>query len=183
MCCVQRKHATIQWHYGPKRLLLTHWGQVMHICISKLNVIGSDNGLSPGRCQAIIWTNVEILLIVPLETNFCGILIKIHTFSFKKMYWKMLYWKWRPFCLNFNVLSLVMLNSFHEKNEHFPQFLNIELVQAMVIFPYGRQWMAHISCIAITMDDLVMQEARVSAAMVLTCYPRIFWFQHQKILI
>ena len=29
-----------------------------HICISKLNTVGSDNGLSPGRHQAIILTNV-----------------------------------------------------------------------------------------------------------------------------
>ena len=37
--------------------------------------IGSDNGLSPGRRQAIIWTNVGILLIEPLGTNFSEILI------------------------------------------------------------------------------------------------------------
>ena len=42
---------------------LTHWGQVTHICVRKLNIIGSDNGLSPGRRQAIIWTNAGILLI------------------------------------------------------------------------------------------------------------------------
>ena len=30
-----------------------------HICISKLTIIGSYNGLSPGRRQAIIWTNVN----------------------------------------------------------------------------------------------------------------------------
>ena len=42
---------------------LTHWGRLMHICVSKLNIIGSDNGLSPGRRQAIIWTNAGILLI------------------------------------------------------------------------------------------------------------------------
>ena len=41
-------------------------GRVTHICVSKLNIIGSDNGLSPGRRQAIIWTNVWILLIGPL---------------------------------------------------------------------------------------------------------------------
>ena len=29
----------------------------------------SDNGLSPGRCQAIIWTNAGIFLIQPLGTN------------------------------------------------------------------------------------------------------------------
>ena len=38
-------------------LLLTHWGRVTHICVSKLTIIGSDNGLSPDRRQAIIWTN------------------------------------------------------------------------------------------------------------------------------
>ena len=32
----------------------THWGQVTHICVSKLAFIGSDNGLLPGRRQAII---------------------------------------------------------------------------------------------------------------------------------
>ena len=33
---------------------LTHWGRVTHIRIGKLTIIGSDNGLSPGRHQAII---------------------------------------------------------------------------------------------------------------------------------
>ena len=56
---------------------LTHWGRVTHICVSKLNIIGSDNGLSPGRRQAIIWTNDGILLIAPLGTNFSEILIEI----------------------------------------------------------------------------------------------------------
>ena len=37
----------------PIVLGLTHWGQVTHICVSKLTVIGSDNGLLPGRHQAI----------------------------------------------------------------------------------------------------------------------------------
>ena len=37
-------------------------------------IIGSDNGLSPGRHQAIIWTNTGILLIRPLGTNFSEIL-------------------------------------------------------------------------------------------------------------
>ena len=41
---------------------LTHWGRVMHICISNLTIIGSDNGLTPGWRQAIIWTNAGILL-------------------------------------------------------------------------------------------------------------------------
>ena len=33
---------------------LTHWGRVTHICVSEIIIIGSDNGLSPGRHQAII---------------------------------------------------------------------------------------------------------------------------------
>ena len=78
-------------------VLLTHWGRVTPICVSKLTIIASDNGLSPGRRQAIIWTIAGILLIGPLGTNFNEILIEIHTFSFKKMHLKMSSAKWRPF--------------------------------------------------------------------------------------
>ena len=76
-----------------------------HICVSKLTIIGSDNGLSPGRRQAIIWTNGEILLIGPLGTNFSEISIKIQTFSFKKMRLRMSSGKRRPFYLSLNVLK------------------------------------------------------------------------------
>ena len=62
----------------------THWGGVTHICIGKLTIIGSDNGLSPGLRQAIIWTNAEILLTGPLGTDFSEILTRIDTFSLKK---------------------------------------------------------------------------------------------------
>ena len=71
----------------------------------KLTSIGSDNGLSPGLHQAIIWTNAGILLTWPLGTNVGEILIQIHTFSFKKMHLKMSSGKWRPFCLGLNVLK------------------------------------------------------------------------------
>ena len=80
----------------------------MHICVGKLTNIGSDNDLSPGRRQAIIWTNAGILLIGPLWTNFSELLIVIHTFSFNKMHLKMSSAKWRPFCLGLNVLSTVL---------------------------------------------------------------------------
>ena len=46
-----------------------------HICVGKLTIIGPDNGLSPGRRQAIIWTNAGILLIGPLGTNFSEMII------------------------------------------------------------------------------------------------------------
>ena len=85
--------------------ILTHWGRVTHICVSDLTIIGSDNGLSPGRRQAIIKTNAGILLIRPLGTNFSEILIEIIIFSFKKMRLKVSSAKRRPFCLGLNVLN------------------------------------------------------------------------------
>ena len=83
---------------------LTHWGRVMHICVSKLFIIGWDNGLSPGRRQAIISTNAWILLIGPLGTNFSEILIKIYISSFKKTHLKITSAKCRSSCLGLNVL-------------------------------------------------------------------------------
>ena len=70
-------HYLNQWWFVYRRIYaslglteLTHWDWVMHVCISNLTIIGSDNGLSPGRRQAIIWTNAGILLIRTLEINF-----------------------------------------------------------------------------------------------------------------
>ena len=83
---------------------LTHRGRVTHTCVGNVTIIGPDNGLSPGRRQAIIWTNVGILLTGPWGTNFNEILIGIQTFSFKKIHLKMSSAKWRPFCLGLNVL-------------------------------------------------------------------------------
>ena len=83
---------------------LSHWGRVTHTCVGNLTIIGPDNGLSPGRRQAIIRTNTGILLIEPLRINFSDISIEIHTFSFKEMHLKMSSGKWRPFCLGLNVL-------------------------------------------------------------------------------
>ena len=75
-----------------------------YICV-KLTIIGSDNDLSPGRRQAIIWTYAGILLIRPLGKNFNETsLIEIHTFSFNKIHFKMASGKWPPFCLGLNVL-------------------------------------------------------------------------------
>ena len=84
---------------------LTHWGQVTHICVNKITIIGSYNGLSPGRWQAIIWTKAGILLIWLLGTNFSEILIEINTFSLKKIHLKMSSGKWRPSWLGLNVLN------------------------------------------------------------------------------
>ena len=83
----------------------THWGGVTHICVSKLTIIGSDNSLSPGWGQAIIWTSAGVLLIGPLETNFSEILTGIQQFSYKKLHLKMSSRKWRLFCLGLYVLT------------------------------------------------------------------------------
>ena len=68
------------------------------------HIIGSDNGLSPGRRQAIIWINVGILFIWTLRTNPNKIFSGIHTFLSKKMHLKMSCAKWRPFRLGLNEL-------------------------------------------------------------------------------
>ena len=91
----------------------THWGRVAHICVNKLNNIGSDNGLSPGRRQAIISTNDKKMLNRTLGANFSDILGEIHAISFKKMHLKMSSGKWRPFCLGLNVLNILSYHVVH----------------------------------------------------------------------
>ena len=76
----------------------------MHMCVTNLTINGSDNGLSPGRRQAIIWTNAGILLIGPLGINFSEIIIKINTFPFKKIHLKMSSVKQCLFSLSLNEL-------------------------------------------------------------------------------
>ena len=80
-------------------LNIVYWGWVAHISVSKLTIIGSDNGLSPSRCQAIILTNDGILLIGTRRTNLNQ---NSHIFI-QEMHWKMPSGKWGPFCLGLNV--------------------------------------------------------------------------------
>ena len=77
-----------------KSLRLTGW--VMHICIVNLTIIDLDNGLTPTRRQAIIWTNAGILLIGPQKQT-SVVSTEIHKFSFKKMHLKIWSAKKRPF--------------------------------------------------------------------------------------
>ena len=101
---IHRKCRCLIFCFFERIQLLTHWGRVTHICISKLIMIGSDNGLSLGRRQAIIWTNDGILLIRTFRTHFSELVSEIHTFPFKKMHFKMS-GKWRPSCRGLNVLK------------------------------------------------------------------------------
>ena len=105
IAAVIRDALTLMSQWWNACFILTHWGRVTHICVSKLTIISSDNGLSPDRRQAIIWTNAGILLIGPLGTNFSEILIEILTFPFKKMRLKVSSAKRWPFCLGLNVIN------------------------------------------------------------------------------
>ena len=97
--------------------LLTHWGRMIHICISKFTIMGSDDGLSPGQPQAIFWTNTGILLIWPLGTNFSELLIEVHIFTqestFEKGVCKML-----AIFLCLNVLNVLLMGNFSWGNKY-----------------------------------------------------------------
>ena len=99
------KKTLSSWTEDELKNCITHWGRVTHICVSELTIIGSDNGLSPNRRQAIICANAGILLIRPFGINFNEMLIEIDTLSFKKIHSKMSSGKWRPFCLGLNVIT------------------------------------------------------------------------------
>ena len=179
----------------------THWGRMMHVYLSKLTIIGSDNGLSPGRRQAIIWTNGGILLIWTLGTNFFS---EIHTFSFKKMHRKMLSGKWRPFCLGLNVLRIVnpeghliyttwlicidqtikpffinlLRAKFFKGNKNiylpFMSFLHIDMMQVVEILPQVRQELNLLYIVNIMgADVLATQGAKASATMIFTMLNQI----------
>ena len=90
---------------------LTHWGQEMHICVSNLTIIGSDNGLLPGQRQAIIWTNAGLLSVGSVGTNFSEILIEIYIFSFKKMHVNISSTKWLPFCLSLSAENTAWMSN------------------------------------------------------------------------
>ena len=49
----------------------------MHICVNNVTIIGLDNGSSPGRDYAIIWTNAEILLTGISWTNLSELFIEM----------------------------------------------------------------------------------------------------------
>ena len=63
------------------------------ICVSKLNIIGSDNGLWPRQRQDIIWINAGKLSIGPLGTN-SEIASEICRFLFREVHLKMSFAKW-----------------------------------------------------------------------------------------
>ena len=74
-------------------------------CVGNLTTSGSDDGLSPDRRQAIIWTNAGILLIGPLWTSFSEIFDKnsnifIQEDAFESVVCEMAAILFRPQCVN-----------------------------------------------------------------------------------
>ena len=67
---------------------ITHWGRVTHICVGNTTIIGSDNGLSPGRRQAINWTNPEYCQLDPYEQTSVKIWSKFIYLHSRKCIWK-----------------------------------------------------------------------------------------------
>ena len=107
--------------YGRSVLVLTHWGRVTHICVGNQTIIGFDNGLSPGRRQAIIWTNAGLLSIGLLGTKSSEILIEIHAVLFRKMHLKLLSAKWQPFSLGLNELNYLSVDIISHNRKHIRQ--------------------------------------------------------------
>ena len=75
------------------------------MCLSKLTIIASDNGLSPGRCHAIIRINAGILLIGALRNIFQWNLTRNSHILIHEMLLKLSSAEWRPFRHGLNVLS------------------------------------------------------------------------------
>ena len=83
-------------------VVLAQRGRMTHISVSKLSIIESDNGLSPGRLQAIIRTNAGILWIRTLGTNF-GLKRNSYIFiqenAFENVVCEMVSVSYRPQCV------------------------------------------------------------------------------------
>ena len=105
---------------------LNHWGWVIYASV-KHTIIASDNGLSPIRHQAIIWSNAAVLSNRPLETYFSEILFKFQKFSFMEMHMKMSSAKWasilsQPPCAKSQLLLQIFT---HSVRQHWRQRHNI----------------------------------------------------------
>ena len=104
------------------QILLTHWGRVRHICVSKITIIGSDNGLSPpshylNQC----WDIVNLTLKNKLQWNIhWHSYISIQENAFENVVCEMSAILSRPQCVNTLVgersgcyLKLVIFNPYH----------------------------------------------------------------------
>ena len=102
---------------------LTHSGWVTHICVTKLTITGSGNGLSPGRRQPIFWTKAEILWHFNRNSNT----------SLKKMHLKMSSEKYRLLSLGLNVWNCHLPMAIIWYNKLFTYALNLTMCLAVIL--------------------------------------------------
>ena len=99
-----------------------------YICVSKLTSIGSDNGLSPGRRETIIWTNARILLIRTLRKNFNEIVNEIHIFIQENAF-ESIICEMAVICFCLNMLTPKHTNAMSILSHHFCRW-------RIIIFPF-----------------------------------------------
>ena len=82
--------------------LSTHWGRVTHICVNKLSILGSDNGLAPTRHYLKqCWIIFNCTLRNKLQWNFNrNSNIFIHENAFESVVCEMAFILSRPQCVN-----------------------------------------------------------------------------------
>ena len=107
------------------RCLKTYCCPMTDICFSRLCTIGSGDGLSPHRRQALTSTNVGLLSIRPEGTHFNEILFQNQIFSFNKMPLKMWSAIWQPFFIGLNVIIMGCVTS-RRGTEKLPLSLNLQ---------------------------------------------------------
>ena len=88
------------WYWYIGQQIKATWRK----CVSVITAfIGSDNGFTLVRCQAIVWSNDGLLLNEPLRKELIEILIKSYKSLFVTMRSKMPSARWRSFCLGLNM--------------------------------------------------------------------------------
>ena len=108
----------ISSHTGPPagRVLaenwffLTHWGRVMHMCITQLAIIGSDNDQASSHYLNQCWNIVNWTLRNNLNWN---LYIFIQVNAFGNVAWKMAAILFRPQCVN-QIYPECYLITFHQ---------------------------------------------------------------------
>ena len=89
------------------KLHLTHWGRVTHICVSKITIIGPDNGSTPSRR----WNFVNLNLRNKLKWNFNrNQYIFVQENAFEYVVWKTAAILPRPPCVNRAVFAFLWLS-------------------------------------------------------------------------
>ena len=86
----QWTHFKLLWIVYWYSTRLTHWGRVTHICVNKLTIISSDNGLSPShylnQCwEIVVWTTRNLLKWNPNRNPY----IFIQENAFENVVWEM----------------------------------------------------------------------------------------------